>query len=291
MSAPTPRILPASPNLEHLRKQARDLQRDHQAGRAEAFARVRSHLPRLADSSISEIAAARLSRTDAQLVVAREYGFPSWPRLVATLGAPADRISRLKAAIEQGESDTILQMLEDHPGLREQPFEWQDAKGRRRRITPMRFANACNQQASVDALLEAGADLGFLGTALWNNVYNRNLPQVRRLLARGVDPNAGFSLACGLIGPARHEFVNLLIETGASFSDDARMDIHRNELTALGIRLRRDPALIHQHFVDTSQGMPTGGTLLHIAAAHNDLTVIDLLAVPTSTPSARCTTT
>jgi ankyrin repeat protein len=66
--------LPAAPSLEQLRKLARELQRGHDAGRPEAVARVRDRHPR---------AGAELRLADAQLVVAREHGFASWPRLKA----------------------------------------------------------------------------------------------------------------------------------------------------------------------------------------------------------------
>ena len=51
--------LPAAPSLEHLRKQAKELVRERRGG------------------------AEPLRLSDAQRIVAREYGFPSWPRLKA----------------------------------------------------------------------------------------------------------------------------------------------------------------------------------------------------------------
>jgi ankyrin repeat protein len=64
--------LPPAPSLEQLRKQAKDLLRAHRAGEAAAVARVAAYEP---DEP--------LKLTGAQLVVAREHGFPSWPRLKA----------------------------------------------------------------------------------------------------------------------------------------------------------------------------------------------------------------
>ena len=67
--------LPRSPSLEQLRRRAKELLRALRAGDAEAEAR-------LAASGHSQPAgAARLA--DAQLVIAREHGFASWPRLRA----------------------------------------------------------------------------------------------------------------------------------------------------------------------------------------------------------------
>ena len=77
MSTPRPtRSLPAVPSLEQQKKQARELLNAARAGDAEALQRVRSHHPRAA--AVDPLA---LSLADAQLVLAREYGFPSWPRL------------------------------------------------------------------------------------------------------------------------------------------------------------------------------------------------------------------
>jgi ankyrin repeat protein len=66
--------LPEAPSLEQLRKQAKDLLRAFRAGETTAAARVAAHHP-----SPNE----PLKLTGAQLVIAREYGFPSWPQLRA----------------------------------------------------------------------------------------------------------------------------------------------------------------------------------------------------------------
>ena len=69
--SPSPLALPPRPHLDHLRRQARDLLRAWRAGDAAALARAAPYRlpspPRLAG---------------AQLVIAREHGFDSWPRLV-----------------------------------------------------------------------------------------------------------------------------------------------------------------------------------------------------------------
>jgi len=69
--------LPAAPSLEQLRNRARDLQRAHRAGDPDARARVAAHAPKPA------AAGEPLKLSTAQLVIAREHGFPSWPRLRA----------------------------------------------------------------------------------------------------------------------------------------------------------------------------------------------------------------
>lgn len=71
------RSLPASPSLAHLRGQAKSLLKAFLAGDAGARERVATQLPRLGD--VPQDRRARLA--DAQLVLAREYGFPNWARL------------------------------------------------------------------------------------------------------------------------------------------------------------------------------------------------------------------
>jgi ankyrin repeat protein len=70
--------LPAAPSLEQLRNRARDLQRAHRAGDPDARARVAAHAGDAARDGQEP-----LKLSTAQLVVAREHGFPSWPRLRA----------------------------------------------------------------------------------------------------------------------------------------------------------------------------------------------------------------
>jgi len=89
------RDLPARPSLDSLRKQAKRLARDADAGNPEAVARVHAQLPQ---------ATPPLSHRDAQLVIAREYGFAGWPDLTAEVEKRVGRglewaVSRAKVAI------------------------------------------------------------------------------------------------------------------------------------------------------------------------------------------------
>lgn len=72
------KLLPASPDLAHLKKQAKHLVRDAHAGDAEALARFARTLPAF---RTVDLAAYELKLHDAQSVLAREYGFLSWIEL------------------------------------------------------------------------------------------------------------------------------------------------------------------------------------------------------------------
>jgi ankyrin repeat protein len=71
----------ARPNLAQQRKRAKDLRRAHQRGDADAAARIIARLPSAAGRPVAEVLATPVTLSEAQLVVAREAGFPTWTRL------------------------------------------------------------------------------------------------------------------------------------------------------------------------------------------------------------------
>src|SRR5436190_17555408 len=109
------RPLPDRPNLTNLRKQAKSLLAAWQAGDQQALTRVRDLHPR----GERLTAMGRHSLADAQLVVARGYGFASWARLVQHLRlAPnaqalhtIDRLFQATLA-PAGEPSTVGQVLD-----------------------------------------------------------------------------------------------------------------------------------------------------------------------------------
>ncbi|HZU13405.1 MAG TPA: hypothetical protein VFB58_11245 [Chloroflexota bacterium] len=70
--------------LHHLKEQARDLLRACHAGDPLAWKRVTLHLPRFSRRPTGD---QRLLLAHALFVVARENGFPSWPRLKAAMSS------------------------------------------------------------------------------------------------------------------------------------------------------------------------------------------------------------
>ena len=73
--------LPPKANLEHLKKQAKELLRLYRNGNATAIARFTQNLPAAAHRTDSEVMALQLRLHDAQSCIAREYGFASWADL------------------------------------------------------------------------------------------------------------------------------------------------------------------------------------------------------------------
>src|SRR5262249_47120037 len=120
------RELPARPSLDSLRKQAKKLARDATTGDGDAVARVHAQLPR-AVLPLSQ----PLSHRDAQLVIAREYGFPGWSDLKAEVekrrgGALHWAAAQAKVAIHDRNADRLRALLAEYPAL----VTWRDTNDR-----------------------------------------------------------------------------------------------------------------------------------------------------------------
>ena len=89
--------LPERPNLDQLKKQAKSLLRAAEQRDADALARF-AILPAFSKMNAAELGAAQLALHDAQSVIAREHGFPSWNALREEVEA---RTLSFEAAVEE----------------------------------------------------------------------------------------------------------------------------------------------------------------------------------------------
>jgi Lon protease-like protein len=96
------RELPARPNIEHLKTQAKDLLEAAQRKETGALARFRESLPSARGLDDARLAATSFALHDAQSVIAREYGFASFAELRAHVeslqGASPEALRTLMAA-------------------------------------------------------------------------------------------------------------------------------------------------------------------------------------------------
>ncbi len=95
----TLRPLPPRPSLEFERKEAKALLRQLRASEANALERARARHPAITDANVQ-----RIQLSDAQLVIAREYGFSSWPWLVRYFGEVARQTIRTSSSLHSPES-------------------------------------------------------------------------------------------------------------------------------------------------------------------------------------------
>ena len=110
--------LPARPSLESLRKQAKKLARDIAAGDAGAIARARVHLPHVD---------LPLTQRNAQLVIAREYGYAGWQDLTAEVSKRLGNglewaVTQARRVIHDNDVERLKQLLAEYPAL----LSWHD---------------------------------------------------------------------------------------------------------------------------------------------------------------------
>ncbi len=100
-------------DLEQHKKRAKELVRSHRAGDADAIARIHANLPRAAGLVPDAVRALPIKLADAQLVVAREAGFPTWPRLkrAAERGWLGGDASALEQATRARDLDAVRAAL------------------------------------------------------------------------------------------------------------------------------------------------------------------------------------
>jgi hypothetical protein len=112
--------LPSRPSLEQLKKQAKEFLQSLRSREPEAVQRVREFHPDFSNLADSELAKVEFSLADAQLTLAREYGFGSWARLkgrVEMLAASHDPAVALQAAILADDTARAAELLEKFPTL------------------------------------------------------------------------------------------------------------------------------------------------------------------------------
>jgi ankyrin repeat protein len=243
--------LPAKPNLDQLRRQAKELLRAARAGDAGAIERI---------GSVS----GELTLAAAQLAIAREYGMASWPALKAEVEARSRSVDELVEAFLAASVGyrvgRAAQLLAEHPEIAEYSVATAVVLGDVARIERELAADpgltnrrdprtgwsalhaVCASRWHLDParadglfavaklLLEAGADPnGLSANGRWTplacavtsaNSDRRNEPIVRLLLQRGATVQDGDLYAAGFAGSW---CVELLLERVANVAEIAEL--------------------------------------------------------------------
>ncbi len=261
------RPMPATPNLNQLRRRAKELRDAARAGDPAALERIAAH--------VDERPQGPVSLSAAQMVLAREHGFASWPRLKAEVEAKAlDRAGRVEAfltASVTGRGSLAGRLL----------VEFGLGAGDATRALPGALGK--DSPAVVEALLAAGADP--------NTVGRDGLSARRIAVRRGRDDVAAVLTRYGAVDDAT-DTDRLLGVCRRGDRQEARRLLA--EYPDLPGRLIRDD---HAAFVDAAEyagvgpvalmldlGFPVGvyrsvdgATALHAASYAGRLDVVRLL--------------
>lgn len=239
--------LPTNANIAHLKYQAKDLVTALAARDPQVAQRIREFHPRFEKSTDNVIFGAKLKLSDAQLVIAREYGFPSWARLRKHIEkpTPADNLNvphheriedpvfrRAVDLLDAGDSEGLRAYLREHPDIVQQRVLFDGGNYFRNPSllefiaeNPIRHGTLPPNVAAVaKVILEAAArtDQPALDETL-GLVCSGRVPRecgVQRQLIdllcdSGADPNSAMPPA---LGHGEFDAVNALIRRGANIN-------------------------------------------------------------------------
>jgi ankyrin repeat protein len=210
--------LPARPDLDHLRREARDLLRAAQAGDRAAVGRIRA-------------VSAQPTLASAQLAVAREYGFTSWARLKTAVEARTTDLAREAQAFCEASirdwTGRAARMLAASPELAGYSFATAVVLGDADRVRA-EIARDPGLATRIDARTGWTA-LHAACASQWNRLDPARadglLAVARLLLDAGADPTGrapgrpgrgGWTpLRCAVAGATNPPIVALLLERGA----------------------------------------------------------------------------
>lgn len=270
------RSLPARPHLDVPKRQARELLELCRKGERDALHRILSRHPKLKDLPENRALAATIKLSDAQLVVAREYGFSSWVALKRRIAARS-AAGALEEAIRNSDREAVVAVLRASPEMLDLPVRsgnWGPPMSHAANLGQLEVIKACAELGARDyqhafdrALLQ-----GQLECASWLHSHGaRVTPGVIMGCCETLNA-AGFKFLLDRDAPLTNERgdrlapLAMVLETYArnpagkhtilawfsdrdyQLPDTPTMALHRGDVASLQNHFRRDPHLLERRF-------------------------------------------
>jgi hypothetical protein len=302
------RRLPVRPDLNQLKRQAKDLLRAIHSGDPAAISELRDLHPEPVQPSEAKL-------SDAQLILARSYEAPSWTRLIQSV--------KLVNAIWRDDIGGVRKLVTDNPNLIHEdalirkdsnwgpPMTYAANLGRDSIIKMLHSLGATDVrtalaraalQGKVDTVKTLHAMLGGPRPeegALGGPAYTLSVEGTAILLSLGarLRDDAGNLLAPVAVvietdardPEAKRAILEMYASHGVELPDTPTMALHRGRIDLLEDHLARDPNLLNRTFshreiypaemgcrdpIDATVGTPLGGaTLLHMCVEYNELEI------------------
>jgi hypothetical protein len=270
------RGLPDKPHLDVPKREARALLKELRAGLPEALDRIGRRHPKFREADPAAISAGKFLLNDAQLVVAREYGFSNWAELKERINANTVA-GLLQEAIHKDDRETVVRLLRVNPNLLHIPL-WSGNWG-----PPMSHAANLGRLDIIKAVASLGARdhqhafdrallQGKLECARWLHEHGAKLaPGLVMGVCETLNP-AGLGFLADLGAPftdakgnrlaplalaletygrnpaGKHAVLEIFARQGYALPDTPIIAFHRGDLARLKDFLRRDPGLIERRF-------------------------------------------
>lgn len=269
------RGLPAQPHLDVPKKQSRELLRQCKAKSTDALDRIRGRHPKFKTADDDTILA-RIKLSDAQFVIASEYGFSSWRQLKERIDG--NTIARLiDKAIRSNDAAAVTQLLTAHPNLLHVP------------VTSGNWGPPMSHAANMD-LLDMVKTIAALGAKDFQHAFDRallhgDIETAQWLYEQGAtfapgiimgscetlnvhgfaflddagapltnekgDRLAPLALVLGTYGRnpnGKHAILKRFKARGYEWADTPIMAFHCGDLAPLKTHFQRNPELINQRF-------------------------------------------
>ena len=270
------RGLPERPHLDVPKREARELLDQSRKGDPDAWERIRRRHPKFKDALGNTAIATGFKLSDAQLVVAREYGLSNWTALKQRIEAHS-AASALQEAIRVDARETVIAILRANPDMLHLPVwsgNWGPPMSHAANLGRLEIIKACAELGARDyqhafdrALLQ-----GKLECAQWLQAHGAtvtpgiimgccetlNVAGFKFLLDVGApltnapgERLAPLALVLETYGrnPAgKHAILELFTDSGYKLPDTPVMAFHYGDLARLEEHLRRDRQLLERRF-------------------------------------------
>lgn len=269
------RDLPERPHLDVPKREARELLDLCKKSDPDALERIRRRHPKF-KNVIEDAAIASIKLSDAQLVVAREYGLSNWSTLKRRIGAHS-AANALHAAIRADDREAVVAILRANPEMLHLPVwsgNWGPPMSHAANLGRLEIIRACAELGASDFqhAFDRAALQGKIECARWLHEHGAKVVPGIIMGACETLNAAGFRFLTELNAPftngegnhfaplalvletysrnpaGKHAILKIFAAHGYQLPDTPMMAFHCGDVSQMERHLRRDPRLIERRF-------------------------------------------
>jgi hypothetical protein len=270
------RGLPERPHLDVPKREARELLAGWRTASPAAFERIQKQHPKFRSGDAASLAGAGFKLSDAQLVVAREYGFSNWTALKQRV-ARHSAAGLLQDAIATGRTEAVVAILREHSELLHLPLSsgnWGPPMSHAANLGQLEVVQACAALGARDTqhAFERAVLQGQIECARWLHAHGARLGAGIIMGSSETLKASGFQFLLELGAPltnehgerlaplamvletysrntaGKHAILDHFAQRGYELPETPVIALHRGDIEGLEKHLRRDPRLLERRF-------------------------------------------